>query len=55
MNQKEFERLEKDSIYTLKISNDLKDSVIQANLNELNRALKTNMKKNELVVFVMTV
>jgi hypothetical protein len=53
MNQKELERLEKDSIYTLRINNDLKDQVINGYLNELNKVIKTNVKKKELVVLVM--
>ena len=53
MNQRELERLEKDSIYTMKVSSDLKDSVIQNNLNELNRLIKINMKKTNLVILVV--
>jgi hypothetical protein len=52
MNQKELERLEKDSIYTLRINNDLKDQVVNGYLNELNKVVKTNVKKKELVVLV---
>ena len=53
MNQRELERLEKDSIYTLQINNDLKDQVINGYLNELNKVVKTNVKKMELVVLII--
>ena len=53
MNQRDIERLEKDSIYTLRINDDLKDQVINGYLNELNKVVKTNVKKKELVVLVM--
>ena len=53
MNQRELERLEKKSIYTLQINNELKDEVINGYLNELNRIIKTNLKKKELVILVM--
>ena len=53
MNQRELERLEKDSIYTLQINNDLKDQVINGYLNELNKVVKTNMKKKSLIIVVL--
>ena len=53
MNQRELERLEKDSIYTLRINNDLKDQVINGYLNELNKMIKIYVKKRDLVVLVM--
>ena len=53
MNQKELERLEKESIYTLRINNDLKDQVINGYLNELNKVVKREVKRKELVVLVM--
>ena len=53
MTPRELERLEKDSIYTLRINDDLKDQVINGYLNELNKVVKTNVKKKELVVLVM--
>ena len=55
MNQKELERLEKDSIYTLRINNDLKDQVINGYLNELNKTVKKEVKRKELVVLVLEV
>jgi hypothetical protein len=53
MTPRELERLEKDSIYTIRINDDLKDQVINGYLNELNKVVKTNVKKKELVVLVM--
>ncbi|MBT8567222.1 hypothetical protein G6698_04330 [Polynucleobacter paneuropaeus] len=53
MNQRELERLEKDSIYTMKVNSDLKDQVINGYLNELNKVIKTNVKRKNLVVLVM--
>ena len=53
MTPRELERLEKDSIFTMRVSSDLKDQVINGYLNELNKVIKTNVKKRELVVLVM--
>ncbi|MDH6250208.1 hypothetical protein M2129_002218 [Polynucleobacter sphagniphilus] len=53
MNQRELERLEKDSVYTMKVNSDLKDQVINGYLNELNKVIKTNVKRKNLVVLVM--
>lgn len=53
MNQKELERLEKDSIYTLRINNDLKDQVINSYLSDLNKVVKTNVRRRELVILVI--
>jgi len=53
MNQRGLERLEKDSIYTMRVSSDLKDLVINRCLNELNKVIKTNVKKKELFVMVI--
>jgi hypothetical protein len=53
MNQRELERLEKDSIYTMKVNSDLKNQVINGYLNELNKVIKTNVKRKNLVVLVM--
>jgi uncharacterized protein YihD (DUF1040 family) len=53
MNQRELERLEKDSIYTLRINNDLKDQVINGYLSDLNKVIKTNVRRRELVILVI--
>ena len=46
------ERLERDSIYLMRVNSELKDQVINGYLNELNKVIKTNVKKKELVVIV---
>lgn len=51
---RELERLEKQSIYTLRINPDLKDSVIQSYLNELNKVVKKEVKSKNLVVLVVS-
>ena len=53
MTSRELEQLEKKSIYTIRINDDLKDQVINGYLNELNKMIKTNVKRKELVVFVV--
>jgi hypothetical protein len=53
MNQRELEQIEKKSIYTLKINNNLKDQVINGCLNELNKVVKKEVKRKELVVLVI--
>lgn len=53
MNQKDIERLEKDSIFTMRVNNDLKDQVIISYINEMSKAIKTNVKKKGLVVLVL--
>ena len=53
MNQRGLERLEKDSIYTMRVNSDLKDQVINGYLNELNKVVKTNMKKKSLIIVVL--
>ena len=53
MNPRELEQLEKKSIYTIRINDDLKDQVINGYLNELNKVVKTNVKRKELVVLVI--
>jgi hypothetical protein len=52
MTPRELEQLEKKSIYTIRINDDLKDQVINGYLNELNKVVKTNVKRKELVVLV---
>lgn len=53
MTPRELEQLEKKSIYTLRINDDLKDSVINGFLMDLNKVVKREIKKKELVVFVI--
>ena len=53
MNEKQLQQLEKDSIYIMKVSPDLKDQVVSGYLNELCRVVKKEVKKREVVVMVM--
>jgi hypothetical protein len=53
MNTKEIEQLEKKSIYSLRVSDDLKESVIQNHLNDLNRFVKSNTKKKKILIVVL--
>ena len=53
MTSRELEQIEKRSIYTLRMNDDLKDQVINGYLNELNKVVKTNVKKKDVVVLVM--
>lgn len=53
MTPRELEQLEKKSIYTLRINNDLKDQVIQGYLNELNKVVKREVKKKSLVILLL--
>ena len=55
MNSREIEQLKKKSIYSLRINNDLKDSVINSYINELNSVIKRETKKKELIVLVISI
>lgn len=55
MNKREIELLEKKSIYTIRIDDDLKNEVIYEELNELNKVIKREVKKKELIVLVVKV
>jgi hypothetical protein len=53
MNLREIEQLEKKSIYSLRVSDNLKESVIQNHLNDLNRFVKSNTKKKKILIVVL--
>ena len=55
MTERELEQLEKNSIYTLRINDDLKDSVIQEYLSEMNKVVKREVKRKDVVVLVMEI
>jgi hypothetical protein len=55
MNSREIEQLEKKSIHSIRVNNDLKESVIQNYLNELNKIVKKNSRRNNLIVFIVKV
>ena len=53
MNSREIEQLEKKSIYSIRVNNDLKESVIQNYLNELRRVVKSNTKRKKVLIVVL--
>lgn len=53
MNQRELERVEKDSIYTMRVNSDLKDQVINGYLNALNKVIKKEVRRKNLMVLVL--
>jgi hypothetical protein len=55
MNSREIEQLEKKSIYSIHINDDLKDSVINNHLKELNAVIKQETKKKDLIVLVIRI
>jgi hypothetical protein len=55
MTPRELERLEKDSIYTMRVNPDIKDQVVSGYLNELSRVVKKEVKKDNMVVLVMKI
>lgn len=52
MTSRELEQLEKKSIYTIRINDDLKGQVIDGYLNELNKIVKKELKRKKLVVII---
>ncbi len=53
MTEKELEKLEKNSLYTMKVSPDIKEQVVSGYLNELCRVVKKEVKRSEVIVVVM--
>jgi hypothetical protein len=54
MTPREIEQLEKKSIYTIRLNDDLKGQVINGYLNELCRVVRKEVRKSEVVVMVIT-
>ena len=52
MNQRELEQLEKKSIETIRLNNDMKDQVIQSYINNLHKKIKLEIKKKKIIVIV---
>ena len=50
---KELEQLKKKSIHYVELSSDLKDQVIQSQMNEVNKVVKKEVKRKDLVVLVI--
>ena len=55
MNKHQIKNLEKNSVYMIHVTDELKDSTIDDYLDELSKKIKKEVKRNELVVFVMKV
>jgi len=50
---REISQLEKKSMYTLRLTGDIKDQVVQSHLNELSKIVKTQVKRKKLVILVV--
>ena len=55
MNDQQIKNLERSAIYTLRIHDGLKESVVNDYLEDLSKKIKKEVKRNELVVIVMKV
>ncbi len=55
MNEQQIKNLERNSCYTLRVNDDMKEKVIQEYLNDLEKVVKREIKKSELAVIVMKV
>ncbi len=54
MNPREIEYLEKKSIYSIHINDEIKDSVIENYMNQLDRVIKREKKKKKLIILVIS-
>ena len=55
MNEQQIKNLERSAIFTLRIHDGLKESVVNDYLEDLNKKVKKEVKRSELVVIVMKV
>jgi hypothetical protein len=55
MTDKELEKLEKSSLYTMRADPTIKDQVVTNQLNELNRIVKKEVKRNKLMLMVIEI
>ena len=53
MNEQQIKSLERSAIYTLRIHDGLKESVVNDYLEDLSKKVKKELKKKELVVLVL--
>ena len=53
MTPRELERLEKDSIYTVRVNSDLKDQVVNSHLNDFSKFVKSQIGKRELIILLL--
>jgi hypothetical protein len=55
MNEQQIKNLERSAIFTLRIHDGLKDSVVNEYFEDLSKKVKKEVKRSELVVIVMKV
>ena len=55
MNDQQIKNLERSAIYTLRIHDGLKESVVNDYLEDLSKKIKKEVKRNELAVIVVKV
>ncbi len=55
MTDKELEKLEKNSLYTMKVSPDIKEQVVSGYLNELCRVVKKEVKRSGVMIMVIKI
>ena len=55
MNEQQIKNLERSAIFTLRIHDGLKESVVNDYLEDLSKKVKKEVKRSELVVIVMKV
>ncbi len=55
MTDKELEKLEKNSLYTMKVSPDIKDQVVSGYLNELYRVVKKEVKRKKVLIMIIEI
>jgi hypothetical protein len=53
MNTRDIERLEKNSIYSIRVSDEQKNQVIKNYLIELNQQVIKNLKNKKVMIFVV--
>ena len=53
MNQRELEKIQKKSIYSMQINAEMRDSAINGHLNDLNKVVKREVKKRNLRIFLI--
>ena len=53
MNEQQIKNLERSAIFTLRIHDGLKESVVNDYLEDLSKKVKKELKKKELVVLVL--
>jgi hypothetical protein len=55
MNEQQIKNLERSAIFTLRIHDGLKESIVNDNLDDLTKKVKKEVKRSELAVIVMKV